>query len=330
MHVLHWFRNHGFVLGVFAAVGIGLWRPTAVQTVLTGAITTLWIPSIMFVIVGLTLPTEQIGNGLRQMKLHVLVQCSIFVISPLYFASTTTLFAAVLGEGFTVGVYALSVLPTTVSSCIVLTQTTGGNTVGTIFNSVVANILGVFLTPVLLSWLLQTGGRGLPPGEIVRVVRSLALTMLAPIALGQVLRQRIGAAVAGRQRLLATVSQGLILCVVAFSVARSAETTRDAFQSSAIVAPIIYIALSHLILLAIVYVLARVFGLDRGTRIAVVFAAPQKTLAVGAPLLSTYFAHTPDVLGVALLPLLFYHVWQLVVAGFVRSTFVRAARREAG
>ena len=328
--MLTWFRTHGFVLGVLAAVAIGLWLPTLVRTVLGGAITTLWIPSIMFTIVGLTLPTEQIGNGLRQIKLHLLVQCSIFVICPLYFASTATLLTAMLGERFTVGVYALSVLPTTVSSCIVLTQTTGGNTVGTIFNSVVANILGVFLTPVLLSWLLRTGGRGLPPSEIARVVRSLALTMLAPIALGQVLRQRAGAVVAERRRLLATVSQGLILCIVAFSVARSAETTRDAFQSSAIVAPIIYIALSHLVLLAVVYALARVFGLDRGTRIAVVFAAPQKTLAVGAPLLSTYFAHTPDVLGVALLPLLFYHAWQLIVAGFVRSAFVRAARRGAG
>ena len=47
VRMLTWFRTHGFVLGVLAAVGIGLWLPTLVRTVLGGAITTLWIPSIM-------------------------------------------------------------------------------------------------------------------------------------------------------------------------------------------------------------------------------------------------------------------------------------------
>ena len=47
------------------------------------------------------------------------------------------------------------------------------------------------------------------------------------------------------------------------------------------------------------------------------FVAPQKTLALGAPLLTTYFASEPDVLGLALLPLIMYHLWQLAVAGFL-------------
>ena len=47
---------------------------------------------------------------------------------------------------------------------------------------------------------------------------------------------------------------------------------------------------------------------------------PQKTLAVGIPLLSTYFAHDPELLAVAILPLLFYHPWQLMIAGFIKSS----------
>jgi predicted Na+-dependent transporter len=50
------------------------------------------------------------------------------------------------------------------------------------------------------------------------------------------------------------------------------------------------------------------------------YAAPQKTLAVGVPLVSTYFAASPEILGLALLPLVFYHAWQLLVAGFIRSS----------
>ncbi len=53
--------------------------------------------------------------------------------------------------------------------------------------------------------------------------------------------------------------------------------------------------------------------------ISVLYAAPQKTLALGVPLLSAYFADDPAVLGVALLPLLFYHPWQLFIAGILKS-----------
>ena len=58
------------------------------------------------------------------------------------------------------------------------------------------------------------------------------------------------------------------------------------------------------------------------------YAAPQKTLAVGVPLISTYFASNPEIIGLALLPLVFYHAWQLLVAGVVKSTrFVREAEQ---
>ena len=50
-----------------------------------------------------------------------------------------------------------------------------------------------------------------------------------------------------------------------------------------------------------------------------VFVAPQKTLAMGVPLLSTYFAAQPEVLGIAMIPLLFYHPWQLLTAGVAKG-----------
>ena len=54
--------------------------------------------------------------------------------------------------------------------------------------------------------------------------------------------------------------------------------------------------------------------------VTVLYAAPQKTLAMGAPLLTTYFAGDPETLGLALIPLLFYHPWQLLVAGMLKSS----------
>ena len=308
-----------FTLGVAAAVWTALRHPSAVGAVLGGAGVVRGIPMLMFLIVGLTLPSERIGAGLRQVRLHGLIQCSIFVIAPLYFGITASRLRPVLGDEFVIGVYALAVLPTTVSTCIVLTQSAGGNTVGTIFNSVVSNIAGVFLSPLLLSWLLGSRGGGLPGGDVGRVLASLALTMLVPLVAGQLLRRGVREAAVRYRRHLGNFSQFLVLCMVMISAARSAESTRAAFGDSAIVPALIYIAVSHIVLLAAAYLLARLLRLDRADRISAVFAAPQKTLAAGVVLLSTYFAGSPEVLGIALLPLLLYHPWQLIIAGFVRG-----------
>ena len=69
--------------------------------------------------------------------------------------------------------------------------------------------------------------------------------------------------------------------------------------------------------------------MPREDRVALLYVAPQKTLALGVPLLSIYFADQ-DLLGVVLLPLVFYHPFQILVAGLLRSLpFVRAATESA-
>jgi predicted Na+-dependent transporter len=62
-----------------------------------------------------------------------------------------------------------------------------------------------------------------------------------------------------------------------------------------------------------------VLRLDGADTIAAVFVAPQKTIAMGIPLLTTYFAGDPQTLALAIVPLLFYHPWQLLVAGLLKG-----------
>ncbi|MQY62918.1 MAG: hypothetical protein GH143_01180, partial [Calditrichaeota bacterium] len=83
-----------------------------------------------------------------------------------------------------------------------------------------------------------------------------------------------------------------------------------------------YLALSFFILVFLAYGGAKLWNFPKEHIISVIYAAPQKTLAVGVPLLSTYFAHTPDILGIALLPLLFYHLWQLFISGIIKNLYM--------
>ena len=249
--------------------------------------------------------------------LHLFLQAFIFVAVPLYFAAS----AALLWRGgdprLLAGIYALAVLPTTVSSCIVFTQAARGNVVATIFNASLANVAGVFLSPLLLSLLLQQSGRALPADELLRVLTALALKMLLPFALGQVARARLRELAQRLRKAISVFMNASIVVIIWFSFSRPALD--PAFAASLLrLWPLFgYLALSHLLLLGAVWGVTRALRLDKANTYTALFVAPQKTLAMGAPLLTTYFATMPDLLGVALLPLIMYHLWQLTVAGFL-------------
>ena len=70
-------------------------------------------------------------------------------------------------------------------------------------------------------------------------------------------------------------------------------------------------------MLSLAYTGAKLLRFPPENIISILFAAPQKTLAMGVPLLSTFFADSPEILGIALLPLIFYHPWQLLMSGFL-------------
>ena len=85
------------------------------------------------------------------------------------------------------------------------------------------------------------------------------------------------------------------------------------------------------LLLAVVMLLCAAFagawatasavGLDRPDRIAFLFAGAHKSVAMGAPLAAVLFP--PQVAGLALLPLLIYHLLQLVASAPLANRLVR-------
>lgn len=159
-------KKNWFILGIVSAVILGFLLPGAAATLNPHSKTSLWIIIILFLNMGFTLPGEAIKTGLSQGRLHVYIQAFIFVITPLYFLLTAWPLRSHMDGMFLTGIYGLSVLPTTISSCSVFTQGSGGNTAGTMFNATLSNIAGIIISPLLLSLLLKGAGAGLDPGQI--------------------------------------------------------------------------------------------------------------------------------------------------------------------
>jgi sodium/bile acid cotransporter 7 len=318
--VLRALKRNWFLLGILAALLLGFFFPSAGIALNPGSVTRDVLIVLLFLISGLTLPSESIGRGLKDVRLHLYIQGFIFVAVPAVVLLTTLPLRRAFPAEALIGIFALACLPTTVSSCIVFTQVSGGNVTAAILNASLSNLAGIFLSPLLLSLFLQRAGQPLPPGAAVKILRDLGLMMLAPIAAGQGLRLFLRSFADRHKRRLSVVSNLCILAVLFFAFSVTASNPRFLGNLRGMLWPFLYLGGLHLLLLFLAYAGARALRFPAENRITTLYVAPQKTLAVGVPLLSTYFAYDPALLGVALLPLLFYHPWQLLVAGLVRSS----------
>ena len=323
MNLARSIKKNWFFLGLLGTLLSGILLPGFGKTLNPGGYTIKAIVFVLFLITGFILPSEQIKSGLRNYKLHVFLQFFIFGFIPLYFFLAARFFSGYLNGSLAIGFYALAVLPTTISTCVIFTQTTGGNSVGAIFNSAFSNVAGIFVSPLLLSLFLSGTGSALPLKEILPIVQSLVITMLLPLFLGQYLR-RAHAALADRNRKrFSDGSSALILLIVFITISTTAANQGFLGMLSQLAMPFSFLAASHLFFILLLYQGSRFLKFSREDRICAVFVGPQKTIAMGVPLLSVFFSSRPDLLGLAVVPLLFYHPFQLFIAGIVRSRMNR-------
>jgi sodium/bile acid cotransporter 7 len=315
------FKKQWFILGIAAAIVVGISFPGISILGASGVTSTILI-MLIFLGTGFTLPSEAIRSGVSNIKLHLFLQLFIFVFTPFYFLLAVQPFD--FDPQIKIGIFAFAVLPTTISSCIVFTGAFGGNVVGTMFNAVLANIAGVFISPLLLSFLIQRAGGGIPFDVLIDVVLGLGWKILLPVFIGQVLHRRYRQTVERQKKRVSKASNIFIILIVLFSIAKSASRPSFFDGLKEMGGAVVLLAISFYILLYTGYGLSRVFQFPKPDTISILFAAPQKTLALGVPLLTIFFAYDPEMIGIILMPLLFYHPWQLLNAGLVKQfPFIR-------
>ncbi len=313
-----------FVISLLIGVAVATVLRTVIASVDPGAIVRGsvrgWAVVAIFVLIGASLPSERILSSLARLRVHLLIQTVIFVVFPI----GITLIVALSGDLFLtnaviVGLFAVAVLPTSGSSCVVFTQAADGDVVIATTNATIANTLGIVVSPLLLSFLLGTQGMAIPPAQLVAVVRELVLRMLLPLALGQVIRAWKRDRVAAHERGMRAAASALIVLVVFLSASSALDSGFGDLVTPAMAVGLALLAIFHLALLPLLYYAGRILRFSHPERVAAVFVGSQKTLALGAPLLALYFADRPDLFASALVPLMFYHLFQLVIGGVVQN-----------
>ena len=270
----------------------------------------------LFFLQGARLSREAILAGMTNWKLHAAIAGTTFVLFPVLGSALITLAPHALGGTLVLGVLFLCALPSTVQSSIALTSIAQGNVAGAVCAATASSLIGLLLTPLLFGFLAHMRGGGMDASGMWQVLAQLLL----PFVAGHLLRPWIGAWVARNKSLLAITDRGSILLVV--YTAFSAAVVHGIWQQ---LPPAMLGALAIVVagLLAAALLItsagARAFGFAHADEVAAVFCGSQKSLVAGIPIASVLFAG--PTLGVVVLPIMIYHLLQLVVCAWLARRY---------
>jgi sodium/bile acid cotransporter 7 len=312
----------GFLATMLGAVALALMFPGVGRTdgpLHLGLVTNIGI-GLVFLLHGANLATDKLIAGMRHWRLHLFVQACTFAMFPLLGLALTGLLADHLAPGLMVGVLFLCMLPSTISSSIAFTAMAGGNVAAAVFNATLSNLLGIVLTPLLISQCLHLAGDGLPVG---RAVVGVAMQLLLPFIAGQFLRQHIHAWLVRHKPVVSKLDRGVILLIVFSSFADSAAAGIWSGQGWIMVLTTIAVCGGLLaVALTLTGFAARRLGFKREDEIVAVFCGSKKSISSGIPIARLLFGARPD-LGLILLPALLYHQIQLMTCAALARRYAR-------
>lgn len=273
---------------------------------------------VLFLLYGLRLSRREVLAGLGNYRL--LVPLTLWVFGAMTLAGWLLWIgsAAFVPATLALGFLYLGVLPSTVQSATVYSSLAGGNVASSIVAAALINILGVFISAPLFS--LIAGGEAAPfHGEaLVKVVTML----LVPFALGQVLQGFTRKWVAANKRAITVMDRSSI--AIAVYVAFSGAVEQGIWGRVDAVGWVA-VALGCVALLVVGYagawLMSGLLRLSHGDRIAFLFGGAQKSVAMGAPLATVLFPAAQA--GIILMPLLVYHLAQMVVAAPIAARLRR-------
>ena len=315
------FLPDNFTLMLITVVIIASFLPATGQVAVGfGWLTNIAI-ALLFFLHGAKLSRESIVAGAGHWRLHLLVFGLTFVLFPLLGLALKPVLSPLIGKDLYMGILYLCALPATVQSAIAFTSLARGNIPAAICSAAASSLFGIFLTPLLVTLLLNVHGEG---GSTLDAIVKISVQLLLPFIAGQIMRRWIGAWVGRNKNWLKFVDQGSILLVVygAFS-----EAVNEGIWQKTPIWDLAGLVVVCCLLLTLVLVaatlLSKLFGFNQEDRITILFCGSKKSLATGVPMAQVLFAGST--IGLLILPLMLFHQIQLMVCAVVAQRYAKRA-----
>lgn len=182
-----------FLLGMFVAVGLARLAPALGKSgglLRADLLIGKFGVACIFLLSGMSLELSELKQAASNHKLNMSVLLTTFGLWPLLLGLPLTnllasFFPNLLTSPLRDGLLILTCLPTTVNMCVILTTAAEGSVATALWNAVISNLAGIFVTPMLLLCFFGTYIQ-LP---FFAMVMKLCSKVLLPVAIGQLLRQ---------------------------------------------------------------------------------------------------------------------------------------------
>lgn len=272
--------------------------------------------SLIFFFYGLKLSPSKITNGLKNWKLHLLIQLSSFLFFPLIVILFYPLIQSEKPELLWLSFLFLAALPSTVSSSVVMVSIAKGNIPAAIFNASISGLIGIAVTPLWIGLFLKNSSADYDLSEIYL---KLLTEILVPIIFGLLLQRFFGKYTEKYNRYLTLFDKSVILLIIYKSFAESFE--KKVFNSVGIT-DFLLIAVIVFVLFFLVYYLigftAKKLSFSKEDQITAQFCGTKKSLVHGTVFSKVLFPTTFPI-GVLLLPLMLFHAIQIFIVSIIAS-----------
>lgn len=263
----------------------------------------------LFFLNGIRLPRRDVLQGMKNWRLQGSIYIWVFAIMPFVGWALSKFAMGHIPDTLVIGILFLGVLPSTVQSATAYNSLANGNVTASVIASAILNLSGVIVTPLLFAALASASGVIISYESFLRI----CVILLLPFFLGQYM-QKYWAQWLGKRKMLVTyMDRGAI--AIAVYVAFSGAVVAGIWSR---IAPNEFVILFVILLLFLgiaftgSWFMSGLLKFGRNDRKAVMFAGAHKSLAIGAPLAAILFP--PETAGVILLPILIYHLAQLIVS----------------
>ncbi|MBP8850701.1 MAG: bile acid:sodium symporter [Breznakibacter sp.] len=312
------FRVDGFVLAILGVITIAYFLPqwgSSKSPIPIDLIGSIGI-SMIFFFYGLKLSPEKIKSGLKNWKLHLLVQSSTFLLFPLIVLVFYPFIKSERSELLWLSFLFLAALPSTVSSSVVMVSIAKGNLPAAIFNASISGLIGILITPIWMGLFLAHATSDFQFGAIYL---KLITEILLPVILGLLLQRVVGRYVQKYSTYLTLFDKSIILLIIYKSFAESFESK---VFSSVGVWDVLIMSMATVALFYLVYfingLLTKWLNFNTEDRITAQFCGTKKSLVHGTVFSKILFPASIPV-GIILLPLMLFHAMQIFIISIIAT-----------
>jgi sodium/bile acid cotransporter 7 len=308
-------RKHWFLLLILAGTVTVVVRPQWLGW-------TVWLNPSLFgatavFLAAWTLETRSLGKAILRPQAALWAMVISYGLLP----GMAWAAGGLLEPDFQVGVLLIASVPCTLASAVIWTRMAGGDEATTLLITFLTNCTSWLITT---AWLTLVTGVSVPSGWAGTMMGRLFLVLVAPVALGQLLRaarplRRVAAA--------HKIPLGVVARLMTFAIMLKAgvEVRARVDADGAVTGPGAFLGVAALCLslhLAALYCglwTSKGLGFDRPNQIASAIGGSQKTLPIALILFDAYFVRD---FPLAVVPAVFYHFGQLIVDTFIAHRLV--------